>query len=725
MPDSASAASPTPDSSRPARRRQRGQVLAIFAVATIVFVGILAVVVDVSFYWASSLKVQRAADAAALAGVVWLPGDVAHGIAAANAAAAENGFPDGGTIDVTPNQDSQVVSNGNPRQMDVTITAPVNTFFMRMFGITKIQATRTSKAVYVLPVPMGSPLNYYGDFGPIYRTGNQTITTNDDTGGVAPTKNASGNLNQWTNGSRGFTPDGQFATSTSSGNDEGYYDYNYTFPNNTTILGLQVDLIAKASRTACTINVSLSQNGGGSFTSTKSTGTLTTAAAGAQYTLGSATDLWGRTWTSSQLSGTNNTNFVVDVADAGCTGGTSHTTSLDSVAVTIYYQYTATQPIPSGQLLTDPYGNPLAPQGFWATALSQGAESISGDAYLPYYDTATSSTNPNYSTTFYDYSVSFPAGSTNGEVWLYDPAFCGGDLSLGTGDGWYSGSGSVSTFYTLYDTKLTSDTSDDTVAASSGNLFKHEQASDDSVGGDGTGSDCAPGQVTDPSNGLYYHLKWWKMASGLVGGKVYRLHIATTDPSSASDQRNTNARNGFTIWANASGGTPSVYGNGAMETFEPLRGGGSEVFYLAQIDKNYAGKTMEINLWDPGDTGSLSASLKVLAPNPGAYVSVPFNWTAHKGTTNANASNCNSLKGTGVMSVTTNTGGNSLFNGCWVTIDIPLPTSYTAPQPVGETHGGGWWKIEYDMGGSSSDNATDITTWTVSLLGNPVHLVIP
>ena len=151
--------------------------------------------------------------------------------------------------------------------------------------------------------------------------------------------------------------------------------------------------------------------------------------------------------------------------------------------------------------------------------------------------------------------------------------------------------------------------------------------------------------MTDPNNGLYYHLKWWHMASGLAGGKVYRLHIATTDPSSANDQKNTNARNGFTIWADASGGTPSVYGNGAMETFEPLRGGGSEVFYLAQIDKNYAGKTMEINLWDPGDTGNLSASLKVLAPNPGSYVSVPFNWTAHKGTTNANASNCNSLSG--------------------------------------------------------------------------------
>ncbi len=40
---------------------------------------LLAVVLDVSWYWANTLRVQRAADAAALAGAVYLPDDVAHG----------------------------------------------------------------------------------------------------------------------------------------------------------------------------------------------------------------------------------------------------------------------------------------------------------------------------------------------------------------------------------------------------------------------------------------------------------------------------------------------------------------------------------------------------------------------------------------------------------------------------------------------------------------------
>ena len=58
---------------------------------------------------------------------------------------------------VTPTQDSN-----NPRQLDVTISTPVQTFFARVLGINSFNATRSAKAIYVQPVPMGSPLAYYG-----------------------------------------------------------------------------------------------------------------------------------------------------------------------------------------------------------------------------------------------------------------------------------------------------------------------------------------------------------------------------------------------------------------------------------------------------------------------------------------------------------------------------------------------------------------------------------
>jgi hypothetical protein len=59
-----------------------------------------------------------------------------------------------------------------------------------------------------------------------------------------------------------------------------------------------------------------------------------------------------------------------------------------------------------------------------------------------------------------------------------------------------------------------------------------------------------------------------------------------------------------------------------------------------------------------------------------------------------------------------------------VTIEIPIPISYTAPTPPGETEPG-WWKIQYTMAGASTDTSLDVTTWQVAIRGNPVHLVLP
>jgi hypothetical protein len=78
-----------------------------------------------------------------------------------------------------------------------------------------------------------------------------------------------------------------------------------------------------------------------------------------------------------------------------------------------------------------------------------------------------------------------------------------------------------------------------------------------------------------------------------------------------------------------------------------------------------------------------------------------------------------------VTAVTTNTGGSSLYNGCWLTIQVRLPADYSAPHPSSDsvTSEGGWWKIRYSMGGSASSYSTDLTTWQVSIRGSPVHLV--
>lgn len=529
----------------------RGQVIVVFAGGLLFFVLLCAVVLDVSWYWLNGLRMQRAADAAALAGVVYLPGDVPGAVSAAKAEATKNGFTDGvGGLTVTATPDPL-----NPRRMKVRLAGPVGTFFLRVAGISSIPASRSARAEYVLPVPMGSPENYYGVFGPLRRPSGSPIA------------------------------------------------------------------------------------------------------------------------------------------------------------------------------VTDPYGSPLTGRGFWGTMISQGAENVNGDAYLAKYNTAGSALNPSYDpANYYNYAVEMPPGSSNGEVWIFDPVFCATSNSgrYGTGDRWFSSGGGAATsaFYDIYDTNNTPyNLADDTLVASSGNLFRRIRASDTSLGGPRGITSCAQGATSNQSDGRYWHNRWWRMATGLQGGRTYRIRTTSTDLSNPNDQNGANGHNSFAIWSKATGGTPRVYGIGAMEAFSPLNGGGTSTFYFAQIDAVHAGKTMVIKLWDPGDTGSLAATLQILQPAAGGYSPVTLNWSAQRGTTNGNASNCNGLSGSG-SSLITNTGGRSRFNGCWVTINVPIPTTYSAPTPPGEP-GAGWWKVSYSMGGSSSSNSFDVTTWQVEIRGNPVHLLVP
>jgi hypothetical protein len=157
-----------------------------------------------------------------------------------------------------------------------------------------------------------------------------------------------------------------------------------------------------------------------------------------------------------------------------------------------------------------------------------------------------------------------------------------------------------------------------------------------------------------------------------------------------------------------------VYGIGSMQMFTPLPPSANATFYLAQIDQSSgAGKTIEIDLWDPGDTNGLTATMSVLEPTTSGWSTVTnMNWTA---TAVAAGATCSTGQHGGPVSGIVTNNGSSLFNGCWVAIQIVIPTTYTAPQD-------GWWKINYAMGGGSGQ-ATDETTWQVSIRGNPVHLI--
>jgi Flp pilus assembly protein TadG len=151
-------AEPEPRTTSRSRASRRGQVLVITGGVLIPLIALVGLVIDLGWYQSNVLRVQRAADAAALAGVVFLPSQTGSAYSIARAEAVKNGYTDGaGVTVVTPLQDA-----GNPRRLNVTISTEIDTFFARIVGFNTMPVVRTASAEFVLPVPMGSPLNYYG-----------------------------------------------------------------------------------------------------------------------------------------------------------------------------------------------------------------------------------------------------------------------------------------------------------------------------------------------------------------------------------------------------------------------------------------------------------------------------------------------------------------------------------------------------------------------------------
>lgn len=143
---------------RRASTAQKGYVLVMFALLLIPMLFMAGLSVDVGSWYNRAAQIRKAADAAALAGVVWLP-NTSDAEGAAREAAAKNGFDEadpGITIEVE-------TSNVSSRRIRVTITDDsVGSFFWGNLGGRDIELTRTSFAEYVLPVPLGSPRNFFG-----------------------------------------------------------------------------------------------------------------------------------------------------------------------------------------------------------------------------------------------------------------------------------------------------------------------------------------------------------------------------------------------------------------------------------------------------------------------------------------------------------------------------------------------------------------------------------
>ena len=153
-----------------------------------------------------------------------------------------------------------------------------------------------------------------------------------------------------------------------------------------------------------------------------------------------------------------------------------------------------------------------------------------------------------------------------------------------------------------------------------------------------------------------------------------------------------------------------------MSIFANLGGasGPTATFYLAEVAPVHAGKTMQLTLFDAGEGAQ---SIEVLDPNgapatfswrtPCSPPTPPTGGCSGSGLTSLNVSGTGTQPYTGLQS-------NSKYNDRRMILDIALPANYTTVYGTKI-----WWQIRYTVG----TTPTDRTTWSVSIVGDPVHLV--
>jgi Tfp pilus assembly protein PilX len=200
-----------------------------------------------------------------------------------------------------------------------------------------------------------------------------------------------------------------------------------------------------------------------------------------------------------------------------------------------------------------------------------------------------------------------------------------------------------------------------------------------------------------------------------------------------------------------------ITGEGALSVY--VKSQGNSDLFLSKMApaQDYRGRTIQIQLWDPGEGAS---AIKILQPvavsaaDPTGWKSIPFKWsTADPGLADftssvvvqdrttgwtgsarvgATASAATGIDVSGTYAdntppwPTNERYGDDKFNGRLLLIDISIPADYGKDSGgldlAPAAYQGGWWKIRYE---TTAAEVEDRTTWAVVSGGGPVHLVRP
>ena len=326
----------------------------------------------------------------------------------------------------------------------------------------------------------------------------------------------------------------------------------------------------------------------------------------------------------------------------------------------------------------------LYTQNFWSAINGRETDKYHGDPYAVNCGYNCSGSNPDYDPYYY-FAVEVPAGASWVDVFLYDAGFYDRP-SLNTETGDYdslanSNSGGTNMTFNLYTPDITPLIPEDNSNPATCSL--------------GTNSLT----INSGSSSSTYKNRWARLCriTGVTEG-IYVLRVGNGGNSIGGTNQYSLLVNSDTIGLDV----PRVYSLNEMSIFTNDGGVGQATVYIAEVDPIHANKTLELTFFDGGETNG-SGNMEVIPP-PGVS-GVTCTWVA----TNVVSPN-NPTSGSG-CDIDTSSGGDSRFNGEWITMQVSIPADYTCSSDC-------FWKMDLDL-----EVAHDRTTWEAKVIGNPVALV--
>ena len=392
-------------------------------------------------------------------------------------------------------------------------------------------------------------------------------------------------------------------------------------------------------------------------------------------------------------------------------------------------------------------------QGFWLSINGFCAPKENGDRFASYFEgnltgtprcddlTAPATRNNEYpgdAAAEYTYVVNLPCPDASNPCTAMTPT----DYAVDIFDPWFdrtNESVDVNPFdYSLYPTEyvnaaatLTANLRDD-----DGNI----------LGTAGYGS-CGEAAVAcaDVANATWHPM--FVIPAGRPAGR-YRIEMRSSPREAYSY-----GTNSFGLAVHAAGlpgpcagpTCPTISGETSMSVYANTTG--TADFYLAKLSpaRYYRGKKIRVRLWDPGEGAQ---TIQILAPTnaaaPGDYVPTAFTYgggdpgiASHPNSDNnwTSAGTVTALDVSGLASTlpdaltpaapwpASDRINDSRYNGRMVEMKLQIPTDYGCASPIPpcvEVNPplDGWYKIRY-----ISSFPFDVTTWSVDIVGDPVHLV--